>query len=233
MSNPVKITYRLAAAVTNGIAQSQSLGAAGNLTLNGSLVSGGVATLDSGGAARRVLITSAADDSGMTWTLTGTDRNGVAQSEVFAGGAGVAVYSAFDYLTVTRVRGSAATAGAVTAGTNGVGSTQWFQRDWVNISVLGVLAYVGTGKVVTYNVEGTMDDPNAPLDVPPYNASVEHTSFSPPNAVPFPGWSALSGSNMGEITIPVFMYRLTITAGTDPVTMQVIESTPWSSRNAL
>jgi hypothetical protein len=46
MSNPSVVTLQLVALVANGIALSQTPGAAGNLTLNGSLVTAGVAILD-------------------------------------------------------------------------------------------------------------------------------------------------------------------------------------------
>lgn len=72
---PVLLTKTLAAASVNAIAQSQSLGAAGNVTLNGATASGGLATLDT---QRRVLITSAGNDSGISFTVFGATDSGTA-----------------------------------------------------------------------------------------------------------------------------------------------------------
>jgi hypothetical protein len=221
--NPLRISYKLAAAVSNGLAQTQSLGAAGNLTLNGSLVTGGVGTLDSGGVARRVVITSAADDSALTWTITGTDRLGIAQTDTVSGAA-VAVKSALDFKTVTRIRGSAATAGNVIAGTDGTGSTQWFIREWMSMGALGVLMYFAPGVTATANFEVTLDDPNVIQDLTPYQASPESQSAYPPIAVSPTGWSALNASKIDTVIVPHFAWRMTITAGTDPVVLQVIET---------
>ena len=224
--NPIRCQYQLAAAVSNGLATAQSLGAAGNLTLNGSLVSGGVGTLDSGGAARRVLISSVGNDAGLTWTIYGTDRYGNSQSESLLGaGAGSSVYSQLDYKTVTRIAANGATAGNVTAGTNGVGSTPWHPREWQSIGTLGVLIYIASGTTVTAKLELTWDDFNVNIDTSPYGISVEPTSDYPPKPITALGWDAVSGTMYSEITCPHFGFRMTITAGTDPATLQVIPTT--------
>ena len=73
----------LAAAAATGIALSQSGTAGTALTLNGSLVTSGVANL--GSIARRVIVTSAGNDSTNTFTIVGTDRYGRTQTEVLTG----------------------------------------------------------------------------------------------------------------------------------------------------
>lgn len=220
--NPIRVTLQLGAASANLYATSQTPTSGTALTLTGS-------TPD---VARRVLLTYGNEGSARTMAITGTDRNGNTISETLSvpSGASGTVYTLQDFLTVTRALplGGGWTA-AVTLGTNGVASTQWFQRDWVNLSHLGVLGYVASGKVVTYNIEATLDDYNAPLDAAPYYASTEPASANPPIAIPFAGMSGLTTTTpLTEITVPCFGFRLTITAGTDPATMQAIESTPWS-----
>lgn len=114
---------QLAAASANNIAQSQDPSGAGNLTLNGSAVSGGVATLDN---ARRVGITSASDDSALTFTITGTDRYGRAQTEIVTGASGTpstVAESKKDFLTVSNVAVSG-NSGAVTVGTTAKASSK-------------------------------------------------------------------------------------------------------------
>lgn len=103
------------------IAAAQSAGGAGNLTINGALASGGIATLPTGGAS--VLITSAANDSGITFTVTGTayGPNGGPFSvvETVTGSNASVVATRNVFKTVTQIAVSGATAGNVSVGTNG------------------------------------------------------------------------------------------------------------------
>jgi hypothetical protein len=146
----------LAAAVANSIVLSQSLASAGALTLNGSYVSGGVATLPQ---ARRVGIVSAGNDSGITWTITGTNWSGQPISETLAGGNIATAQSVLDYLTVSSIIGSGATASTVTAGTTAVAGSAWLRLDeWA----LGSAAYqANVSGTVNYTVQMTLDDPNS------------------------------------------------------------------------
>jgi hypothetical protein len=102
------------AADADGVCQSQTPAAGGeqNLTINGALSSGGVATFV---AARLITIASASDDSGRTFTVTGTDVNGNAQTETIAGPA-TTVTGTLYFRTVTQVTVDDNTAGAITVG---------------------------------------------------------------------------------------------------------------------
>ena len=143
----------LTAGVANNIAQSQTPAGAGALTLNGSLVSGGVAVLDN---PRRVLITTA--DTTHTFTITGKTPTGTLLTEAFLVSGG-STYSTLDYATVTSITISGAATGAVTVGTNGIASTPWVRLDeWANTQVSIQCDVTGT---VDYNVQSTMDDPNS------------------------------------------------------------------------
>jgi len=122
--NTKTITYQLVASVATGIATAQAGTAATKLTLNGSLVTAGVATLDSGGAARRVIITSVSDETAHTFLITGTDRYGRVQSETLAGANAGVAQSVKDYKTVTSILSNSNTTGNVSAGTHGVGSSE-------------------------------------------------------------------------------------------------------------
>jgi hypothetical protein len=99
----------------DGITTSASLSGAGTLTINGALSSTGTVTLSSG---RQVTITSAGNDTGVTFTVTGTDVNGAAQTEAITGASGAAATSTKYFKTITEIANSAASAGAVTAGIN-------------------------------------------------------------------------------------------------------------------
>lgn len=100
------------AAAANNIATSQSPGADA-ITLDGSLVSGGVATLD---VPRCVIITSGSDDTGITFTVTGKDGYGLTQVETLAGTNG-AVTGVKAFKTVSSVAHTGTLAGTVTVGT--------------------------------------------------------------------------------------------------------------------
>ena len=223
MSNPSALTLQLVAAVSNGVCLAQTPGAAGALTLNGSLVTSGVATTD---VARRIAIASTGADSAVVFTLKGTDRNGNAQSETITGVTSTnTVYSVRDYATVTGVSSSAGTAGAITVGTNGVASSVWVVDDFLARAwfLAGcVIAPSGT----TYNVEHTYDDPNNQT-VPLYGGQqwgMEPASANPPNV--FIKLNNQSGNQeFNYANQPIFAHRLTILSGTGLVTLQTIQAT--------
>lgn len=157
----------LTSASANNIATSQSVSGATAVTLNGATVSSGVATLDH---ARRVGITSAGNDSGITFTLTGTDWAGNAVSEVLAGAnAGVAT-SILDYLTISSIVTSNSTASTITVGTTAVAGSPWVRFDEYSFGPAGVQFSVsGT---VNYTLQTTFDDPNG-ID---YNTAIARTA---------------------------------------------------------
>jgi hypothetical protein len=111
----VFITADTQALDADGISTAASLGAAGNLTLGGALTSGGSATFDSG---RIITILSAGDDSGRTFTVTGTDVNGDAQTEEITGANAGTATGSKHFKTVTQIAIDAASAGNVSAGIN-------------------------------------------------------------------------------------------------------------------
>ena len=197
--NAPLLTLTVGAGVVAAIAASQSLGGAGNFTLNGSAVTAGVATLS---PARRVLFTFAADETGHTFTVTGTDRYGRVQTDTVAGTTGSA-YTAKDFLTVTVASGSAATTGNVQIGTNAVASTQPYVVDtFINPSNYGA-AFEITGTVTTA-LEGSMTDLTPSWDLA-NNTVVWY---------PISGASAITSNTQLTITGPFTMIRLTNSSGT-------------------
>lgn len=150
----------LTSASANNIATSQTVTGAANVTLNGSLVSGGVATLDK---PRQILITNVGNDSGITFTVYGTWIGGQTISETLQGTSGSSVATTLDFATVTRVATSGSTsASGITVGTNGVAGSRWVRFDDFapgQITVQGDVS--GT---VNYSVQTTMEDPNDPFN---------------------------------------------------------------------
>lgn len=212
---PAVFTKTLAAASATNIALVQAVGGAGNLTLNGAAVTGGVATLDT---ARRVGITSSGNDSGISFTVTGGDYAGTAITEVVTGSNGGVASTKQDFLTVSRVAASAAAAANVSVGTTSVGSTPW----WVPNNHL-VPVEIGLGLellsgAATASIEVTDDSPLAQAMI--YTAGWAQT---PPVPQPF-GWPALSAvvlalnaPQSSVVDRPIAALRLTINAGTGKV----------------
>lgn len=204
------ITYALVASVATGIATSQSGTANTKLTLNGSLVTSGVATLDSGGAARRVIITSAGNDAGITFTIAGTDRYGRPQTEVLTGTAGVA-QSTKDFATVTSITPSGNTASTVTSGTNGVGSSAPMVADWSPNGNLIACSTLITG-TVNYTIQEALDDLAPAWDLTANN----------PNWFPDSTFNASTTSQHGTLSGPFTLIRILINSGTGTVQAKFI-----------
>ena len=118
----------------NGLVTAYDLSSASAPSLNGALVSAGVATMTS---PRKILIYSNGDDSGVTFSVSGTDADGTTQSETITGGDTTTVYSTYEYATVTAI--SASTTGGSNAMEVGqVGDFLGIERDsgdlqWTNI----------------------------------------------------------------------------------------------------
>lgn len=225
MSNPSVVILQLGALVANGIALSQTPGAAGNLILNGSLVAGGVAVLD---VPRRVSIASSGNDAAVIFTVTGTNGSGNPIVSTVTGVTSAATgQTALDFKTVTSIATSAATVGAITVGTNGVASSPWVLDNHL-ATVWALTVAVSVTGTVTYTVEHTYDDPN---DVgPTLTAMPEQWSLEPASYVGPLAWpnGTLNGKNTnGETTYadqPIMAHRLTITAGTGRAVMQSIQA---------
>lgn len=227
MSNPSTVILQLAAANSSGIALAQAVAAAGNLTLNGALVTAGVATFD---VARRVLIASTGNSSAVVFTITGTDRSGNAQTDTITGlggAAGASAYSTRDFLTVSKIAASAACTGNISAGTNGVGSSPWvvdnfFASSWALGG--GISGPAGT----TYSLEHTYDDPNdtgTSLTVMPQQFAMNPASYVPAHVFTNSVINNVSGDNEFDYPDhPIYAHRLTIMSGNGQVVMQSIQN---------
>ncbi|MBK8246212.1 MAG: hypothetical protein IPK85_02215 [Gemmatimonadetes bacterium] len=95
-----RYTITPTAIVTGAVCATQSAAAAGNLTINGTLASGGVATLD---VPRAVTVTSTGDDSPVNITITGTDAYGQTLVWTTTGPNAAATTSPKAFKTVTQV----------------------------------------------------------------------------------------------------------------------------------
>ena len=151
---PISVTLGpYAAGVANGITTAQTLAAAGPFLINGSLTSGGMAVLDS---PRQVAITSAGNDSGVFFTVTGTSPNGDPLGETIRGAnAGVAATNNL----FKRVLGVSAS-GPTSSVTIGTATAPWFSPmlrmdEWADAQLGIQVGVVGT---VSYQVQTSFDE---------------------------------------------------------------------------
>ena len=121
---PIHIQFSMSVADADGICVSQKPTVAANLTIAGDHASGGVATMPVATSGsnqvdpipRHVSITSASDESGDTFTITGTDRWNNALSEEIAGPGATTVTTTANFKTVTQVATDGAATGNITVG---------------------------------------------------------------------------------------------------------------------
>lgn len=211
--NPITVSVGpLTAASANAIALTQTP-VKGPLTLNGATVTGGVAVLDH---AREVLITTSADESTHTFTITGTDIAGSAISEVVTGVNNSTVASQLNYLTVSSIVISANAAGALSVGTNAIAASAWVRFDgWAAPSIAVQANVSGT---VNYTIQQTLDDPNSPTN-PVSPSAVTWVN----NATA--GLVGASSTQQGSYTfIPTFA-RVLLNSGNGTVTATFLQAT--------
>lgn len=138
----------------DGISASQSPGA-GAILINGALASGGSVTL---GAAQLIRLTSGGDDSGITFTFTGTDSDGRAQTETVAGTNASNSDTTKYFKTITGVTHTGSVATTIVVG-NLITSVSNTVRPNMNVPItaigIGVTLVSGTA---TYKVQHSYQD---------------------------------------------------------------------------
>lgn len=163
---PISVVETVTGANTSIIATTNSFYTVTSISISGASTGavtvgrGGLATMDK---ARRIIITSGGADTGITFTITGTDVNGSPISEAVTGASGAAASSVLDYKTVTSVVSSGAAASTVKVGTvatGGAAASPWVRFDdyAANSQVSIQCTVTGTAN---YTVQQTMQDPNA------------------------------------------------------------------------
>ncbi len=210
MGLPNTFTRVLAASNATAVAASQSP-AAGVIALNTTTV-----ILDT---QRRVIITSGGNDTGINFTVFGTNQAGFPIQDTFAGTNGTATpaQSNLDFLTVTNITHSGSVASTLTAGTNGVGSSMWQIINWnpTPINMQWVIeARTGTAN---FTLEYTLDDPN----ILPMTGGLNAAGLAFPLPVTITTGSATLGTNF---TTPFVAWRLTTTSGTGTLVTRALQA---------
>ena len=162
------------AADTDGICASQTTTAAANLSLDGALTStengnkvyapsrSSTAATADGAWARRISITSSGDDSGITFTVTGTDINGKALSETVTGPNSTETQTANTlvglFKSVTKIATSAATTGNIQVGIAGAASDLYAR-------VMGILPYQSSVTDIKVHVTEVFNSTADPMEI--------------------------------------------------------------------
>lgn len=147
---PITIILAPSATATNNISLAQTLGAAGNLLLNGS--TGGVLEIG-----RIISLNSGATETAVI-TLTGLDSNGNVISEILADPSNSTVFSTLFYKTVTKISFSAASVGTIIVGTTA--TTLSAASAWIPMNFYDRIAsdmVVEVSGTANYTVQETFD----------------------------------------------------------------------------
>lgn len=140
----------------DGLAQAQAVAGAGNLTLNGALISGGKWTA-SGSFGQKISITSNGADNGRTFTVTGLTPEGRSDTEAITGpSSGTTVGSKY-FKVVTSVAADAACAGSISVGLGGAAATQAFVVNYKMPNFKAALAVTVSG-TIDCTVQHTFND---------------------------------------------------------------------------
>lgn len=216
---PVQFTFGgLAAADDDNICASQTPAAAGAMTINGIAASGGVATLD---MARRALITSAADDSGITFRVTGTNADGNPIRETVTGPNATTASTVQDFKTVTEVYASGAAAGAVKVGTSEVASSPWKLSDTQHNTPASIAWATTVSGTINYDIEYTMQNPNNNQNTMGGAAGNYPSTVTAINVTNLDNKAVAA---QGSMSSPIYAWRATINSGTGSVTVNAIEA---------
>ena len=197
----------------NNICLSQTPAMVGNLTLNGSLVANGVATL---GTTQRILFTPAGAEAtnSTVWTITGTDWNGNNVTETVNGvNNPTTAQSVYDYATVTQIAVNKGQAGAVTVGTNGVGSSRPIFLD--TFAPAPTALQISVTGTVNATVQQSLDDPNS---ITGGYTAVTWINHPDPNLV------GLTGNVQGNYAYLPRIVRILLNSGSGSVTLTAIQA---------
>lgn len=207
MTRPIYLTKRLNAASSNvlGTVTAQTSISTFAISLLSSI------TLDT---PRRIQFASSVNvSSAITFILTGVIEGGGIKTEQFYSSTGAAI-TTLDYQQVNSVSISSATGIPFTIGTNNTGGTRWCVVDQVLGGPLsGNITFSSSSNSMTGSLEWTMDDPigNYPI-VTPLN------QFPQPTVLVSSILAGVTGNTDGiinvdgQIPIPAYAYRLTITS---------------------
>ena len=194
---PYLISISPVATTAAGLASANS-SAGATVTLDGSLTSGGTFT-SADGMGRQIVITDAggSNQTSATYTITGTDPDGIAQTEDITGPDSTLSVTTVKYFkTVTSISIASPVAGStVTIGTTGVLSTQTVPLNYRDVDA--ATHAVDVSGTINYSLRETLDQIHT-LTNPSYDASW------------FPLTAAASNDVLGTGTVNVTACQLIV-----------------------
>lgn len=207
---PITISMAPTALDRDGIGLAQQRVGAGALSIDGTLASGGVATL---GAVSTVTLYSAGNLSAVTFTITGTDHYGLAISESRAGPNAGTVTSSKSYKTVTAVSTSATIGTNVEIGVDGTGTSRAVPMD-IHQAAFSVALGLDITGTIDVTVQHTFEDPFA-ASWDPYAATwFNHSSLA-----------AKTSDTDGNYSFPCRAIRLKVNSSTSgSASLTIIQS---------
>ena len=194
------------------VAANQTPGAGAAFTLNGTLASGGIATIT---PPAQLIFTFAGNESANSFTVTGLDQGGNAVSEVVPGVNIGTSTSVLTYSVVKSVVATNAAAANIEIGNTQSASSQWFRMDEWAIPNIGI--GVDVSGTVNYTVQQSFDDPNSPTS--PVTANAMHWINCPDLSLVAATVDAYAFYNF----IPTWI-RIVMNSGSGTVTMTATQA---------
>jgi len=203
---PISFTRSQPAADADSIVSAQSLSVSGAITLDGVLVSNGVAVL----TVPAVLTATNAASETINFVVTGTGPAGQSQVETLALTASGTVTGSLSFATVTGIVASAAAASTISIGNGVSGYTSWIPLDIYTPNQVTNISGKTSG-TVNYSVEYTNEDP--------FDVSIQQLAVPHPNA----SLTAASGDETQFTTTLMRAVRLKINSGDGSVRFTIVQ----------
>jgi hypothetical protein len=203
---PISFTRSQPTANIASIVTAQSLSVSGAITLDGALVSNGVATL----TVPAVLIAYSQASSTINFVVTGTGPAGQSQVETLAVTASGNLTGSLSFATVTSIVSDSAAASTISIGNGVPGYTAWIPLDIYTPNQVTNISAKKSG-TVNYSVEYTNEDP--------FNTSIQQLAVPHPNA-------SLTNSTSDETQFTTTLMRavrLKINSGDGSVRFTIVQ----------
>lgn len=203
---PISFTRSQPAASGTSVAANQLLNASGAITIDGTLASGGVATLTV-----PAYLTVFSDKSAtVTFVASGTRPGGGTQVESIVVTASGTVTGSLSFATVTSIVADAPTSATISVGNAIPGYTDWIPLDIYTPNQVTTISAKTSG-TVNYSVEYTNEDP--------FDRTIQQLVAPHPNA----SLTAASGDETQFTTTLMRAVRLKINSGNGSVRFTVVQ----------
>lgn len=211
---PIQKTISYAAADPNSAVTAETPVDGVDLTLGGAFASGGVVTFPE---ATTVTFTSSSDLSTVTFTVTGTDAQGLVQTEAVTGPNNATVSTVKLFKTITKIAVDTATTFTVETvevgnpDTPSFGTGAWWPLDIYNPNQVTTISVNELSGAITYTVEYTNEDP--------FDTSITQLAVAHPAAA----FAGATTSQTHSTTVLMRAVRVRFTAGSGSARVTVVQ----------